>query len=66
MWAGEHPVRIWREHRGMTQVCLAEYAGIDRVYLSEIEGRKKPGSVAALRALAEALSVTTDDLVPAG
>ena len=61
--AGEHPVRVWREHRALTQVRLAELAGIDRVYLTEIEGGKKPGSVAALNALAKAMNVTIDDLV---
>jgi DNA-binding XRE family transcriptional regulator len=60
--AGAHPVRAWREHRGMTLSALAAKAGLPHGYLSEIENRKKPGSVAALKALAEALGVTLDDI----
>jgi hypothetical protein len=63
---GEHPVRIWREHRGLTGSALAIKAGALPVsYLCEIEGRRRPGSVSAYRRLATALAVTLDDLVPA-
>ena len=62
--AGEHPLRIWREHRGLTSRALAEKADIPVSYLSEIENRKKPGSLEAYRALAEALDLTIDDLAP--
>lgn len=48
--AGESPVRIWREQRGMTQRALAEAAGVSPAYLSEIESGAKPGSAATLRA----------------
>ena len=62
--AGEHPVRIWREHRGLSQEQLAGNAHIARSYLAEIEGRKKPGSLDAYRKLANALGLTVDDLMP--
>jgi DNA-binding XRE family transcriptional regulator len=61
--AGENPVRIWREKRGMTQRALAAAAAIPAGYLSEIESGKKPGSVAAYRALAKTLAVPMEDLV---
>jgi DNA-binding XRE family transcriptional regulator len=61
---GESPVRVWREHRRMTQGALAAAAGIAVSYLSEIESGKKPGSAVALRALAGALRVPMEDLVP--
>ncbi|MBF0305811.1 MAG: helix-turn-helix transcriptional regulator [Alphaproteobacteria bacterium] len=64
--AGEHPVRIWRERRGLSSRALAEKAGIARSYLVEIEGRKKIGSVAAYRRLAAALALAVDDLLPSG
>jgi DNA-binding XRE family transcriptional regulator len=64
MLGGEHPVRIWREHRGMTAGALATAAGVAPAYLSEIETGKKPGAVKALRALARVLEVAVDDLVP--
>ncbi|WP_029009110.1 helix-turn-helix transcriptional regulator [Azospirillum halopraeferens] len=62
--AGEHPLRVWREERGLTPRALADRAGIGRSYLVEIETRRKPGSVAAYRRLADALSLTVDDLLP--
>lgn len=61
---GEHPVRIWREHRGFSQEELAGQAGVSRSYLAEIEGHKKPGSLDAYRKLANALGLTVDDLLP--
>lgn len=62
--AGEHPVRVWREHRGLSARALADKADIPVSYLSEIETGKKPGSIAAYRALAEALDLSIDDLAP--
>jgi len=64
--AGESPVRIWHEKRGMTQRALAAAAAIPSGYLSEIESGKKPGSVAAYRALAKTLAVSLEDLVGDG
>ena len=61
--AGEHPLRIWREHRGLSQEELAGKARIGRSYLAEIEGHKKPGSLDAYRKLANALELTVDDLL---
>ena len=60
---GEHPVRVWRTHRGMTARALADAAGIPSSYLSAIERGVKPGSVKALNSLAVALDVPLDDLV---
>lgn len=60
---GENPVRVWREYRGLSGTALAEKAGISPSYLSEIENSSKPGSVAAMKALAMALGVSMDDLV---
>lgn len=53
----EHPVKILRKYRGLTQRDLANTAGISRPYLAEIETGKKAGSISALKALAESLSV---------
>ena len=39
-------------------------ADVPQGYLSEIENRKKPGSVAAFRALSKALEIPIDNLVP--
>jgi mRNA-degrading endonuclease RelE of RelBE toxin-antitoxin system len=63
IWAGEHPLRIWREKRGLTQRGLSDLAGVSQSYLAEVESARKPGSVAALRQLASALGVQVDDLI---
>lgn len=60
---GEHPVRVWRDHRRMSGKELATAAGIASSYLSAIETGKKPGSVNALKRIAAALGVTLDELV---
>jgi len=61
--AGSSLVPVWREYREMTQTALAEASGVNRVYLSEIESGKKPGSVEALKRIADALQIGLDDLV---
>jgi DNA-binding XRE family transcriptional regulator len=60
--AGEHPVRIWRQKRGMTQRALAEAAHVSASYLTEIETGKKPGSADALRRLASVLETAMEAL----
>lgn len=60
---GESPVRVWREQRGMTQRALAEAAGINAAYLSEIEAGKKPGSARAMLGLARALALDIEELL---
>ena len=62
--SGEHPLRVWRQHRGLTLARLAEKAGLTHGYISEIESGKKDGSLRALRALARALDLDLDDIVP--
>ncbi len=62
--AGENPVRVWREHRNLTQEDLATAAGVGKSYVSQIEGGKKPGSVTVLKRMARALRVDLDDLAP--
>jgi DNA-binding Xre family transcriptional regulator len=59
---GEHPVRVWRAHRGLAREALAAAAGIAPSYLTEIETRRKPGSFAALAKISAALRVSLDDL----
>lgn len=61
--AGESPVRVWREHRGMTLRVLATASGLSVSYLSEIETGKKPGSASAIHALALQLGVPMESLM---
>jgi DNA-binding XRE family transcriptional regulator len=60
---GEHPVRVWREYRGMTQRELAEATGISMAYLSQIETGKRKGSTEVLVKISSALHVALDDIV---
>ena len=60
---GEHPVRVWREHRGLTLGALAKASDIAQSYVSEIEHSKKRGSVRTLAALAKVLRVDLEDLL---
>lgn len=60
---GEHPVRVFRDWRGLSAAELGRRAGIHRVQVHEIETGKKVGSVATVKSLAEALGVSVDELV---
>ena len=60
--AGESPVRVWRDHRGLTGKALAIQAGISGPYLAQIEAGQREPSLAVLKALAAALRVGLDDL----
>ncbi|VDY06930.1 Transcriptional regulator, XRE family [Thiomonas sp. Bio17B3] len=61
---GAHPVKAWREYRGLTQDALAEKAGISKAYLSQIETGKRIGVAKTLKALAAALGVTLNEIQP--
>ncbi|MDE2229893.1 MAG: helix-turn-helix transcriptional regulator [Alphaproteobacteria bacterium] len=60
LMAGEHPIRVWRRHRGLTREALAAKAAVSGSYLTEIETGKKPGSVDAVLRLARALDAPLD------
>lgn len=60
--AGESPIRVYRSYRSLTQQELAAAAGINPVYLSQIERGQRTGSAKTLGALARLLDVSLDDL----
>lgn len=60
---GENPIRVWREHRGLSARELATASGLSAAYISEIETGKKDGSVSAVKRIANAIGVDIDDLV---
>lgn len=60
---GAHPVRAWREHRGLTLQALADAAGVSKAYVSQIEGGKRAGTASTLKKLAAALGVPLGALV---
>jgi transcriptional regulator with XRE-family HTH domain len=63
---GGNPVRVWREHRGLTQQQVAKAAGISVPYLSQIESGKRKGSAAVLSAIAGELKITLEDVLDSG
>ena len=62
---GENPVRVLREWRGETQMYLASKTDLSQGYISDIENGRRVGTVAALRLIANVLSVPLDLLVQA-
>ena len=61
--AGENPIKVFRQYRGMTQFELAQKAGTNHVYISQIERMKRRGSLDLNRRLAAALDIDVDDLL---
>jgi ribosome-binding protein aMBF1 (putative translation factor) len=60
----ESPVRIWREHRGLTIAELALKAALEPGRIEDIETGNTPATADELQALARILAITADDLAP--
>jgi DNA-binding XRE family transcriptional regulator len=61
--SGEHPIRVIRKYRGLTQIDVAEQAGLRQGSIADLEAGKKTGSAASLKAIAAALGVPLDVIV---
>ena len=61
--AGEPPLRVWREFRGMTAAQVAAAAQITPAHISKIESGKGDPSVALLKKLTRVLRVDMEALV---
>lgn len=61
---GEPPLRVWREHRKLTVEALAERAGVPVGIVAEIEGGCLEGPLHVFVALARALGIDAEDLLP--
>ena len=61
---GEPPLRVWRDHRGLSQPALARAADTSRIQIVDIEAGSRTGSVHSLCRLADALGIGLDDIVP--
>jgi len=59
----DQPLPVWRKYRGLSQQKLADMSGVTQAYIAQIETGKKEGGVKTLKKLANALSITLDDLV---
>ena len=55
-------VRAWREYLGLTQLVVAEQAGISQAALSQMESSGKRLRKATREKLAAALGITADQL----
>lgn len=60
---GGNPIRVGREHRGLSQAELATRAGISASYLSQLESGKRAGTTEVLVTLVTVLNLTLNDLV---
>ena len=56
-------LRVWREHRGLSQSALTSLSGVDRVQIVEIKVGRHTGSVRTLRKLADALWVPAVNII---
>ena len=63
---GIHPVRAWREQRGLNQGQLAAMIGISRAYLAQIEGGERTGTLEVMARVARALDRRLEDLIAPG
>jgi DNA-binding XRE family transcriptional regulator len=57
MLNGGHPLKVFREHRRMTQAQLAKASGTNAVYLSQIERGKRRAGRKLVARLGRALGV---------
>jgi len=60
---GVNPVRVFREHRKMTQRQLADAADLHQTTISQIETGERSGSVEVFLRLAKALGLDIEDLI---
>jgi DNA-binding XRE family transcriptional regulator len=60
---GEHPLKVFREWRGLSQSQLAERAGLRQPTIALLEGGKRKGTVQQMRKLAAALNLQLETLV---
>jgi DNA-binding XRE family transcriptional regulator len=60
--SGEAALRIWREHRKLTQERLAKKAKVSRALIAAIETKRKTGSVSTWKKLGAALDVGWEQL----
>ncbi len=61
--AGEPPLRVWREHRGLDQATLSAQSGVAPAIITAIEQGAEPGLRDAA-ALARTLGLDAEDLLP--
>jgi transcriptional regulator with XRE-family HTH domain len=61
---GQNPIRVSREHRGLSQGAPATRAMLPPQTISMLETGRRKGTLDHMRRPAEALGVSLDDLAP--
>jgi DNA-binding XRE family transcriptional regulator len=61
---GESGLLVWREYRGLSQQALGDKIGLSKMTISGLENGKRDTSSKNWRALANALNVDVDDILP--
>ncbi len=64
--AGESPLKIWRQYRGLGGAELADKVGTTHASISRIENGSQNPPAAMWRKLATVLKVDIDDIIPDG
>ena len=59
---GEPALRVWREHRKLTQERLARRAKVSRALIAALETKRKAGSVSTWKKLGAVLDVSWEQL----
>lgn len=62
--AGENALKVWREYRGLSREALGAKVGCGASMISKMEGGTRTGALALWQALASALDVTIEDILP--
>ena len=60
---GVPPIQAYRKHHRLTLRQLSDRSGLALGYLSEIERRRRPGTIDAISRIATALGATIDILI---
>jgi transcriptional regulator with XRE-family HTH domain len=58
-------LRLWRNQRGLSQEELADRAGINRGYMSDLENGRYSATIVMIGKLAEALAIEPAELLRA-
>ena len=61
---GEHPLRVWREHRALGRAELAASSGVAEAEIAAIEDAGRDPALGVAVALARALEIDAEDLLP--
>ena len=59
----QNPIKIYREHRGLTQAALAKACDTSTAYISQLETGNRKAGADILLALAKALNTDPEDLI---